>query len=153
MSHIDLSTHGAMPMNIINNLSWSEVRPSQIHGNGVFATEEIRRGWIIGRLDGQVMLWRDYIALFDGDQERQADRTVLSTQHVQVRGLKTQFAFINHSADPNCAISIHGQHVYFHSIRDIKAGEELTRDYRAEPTPASYQEAQGDWMNVEAVSR
>ncbi len=45
---------------IINNISFSQIRKSEIHGWGLFATSNIKKETILGVLDGQVMLWDDY---------------------------------------------------------------------------------------------
>ena len=37
---------------------------------------------------------------------------------------------INHSCDPNLASRVVAGHVFYHSIRPIAVGEELTVDYR-----------------------
>ena len=40
--------------------------------------------------------------------------------------------FINHSEEPNCYISTNTEERILHSVRPIKAGEELTVYYRFE---------------------
>eukprot|EP00892_Ulva_mutabilis_P012408 jgi/Ulvmu1/953/UM102_0036.1 len=44
-------------------------------------------------------------------------------------GLYAAAAFINHSCDPNCAISFHGSQLQIHAVRPIPAGEALSISY------------------------
>ena len=37
--------------------------------------------------------------------------------------------FLNHSCDPNCETTQHGDRVFISTLRDIAAGEELTYEY------------------------
>ncbi|KAF8821325.1 putative histone lysine methyltransferase, SET [Cardiosporidium cionae] len=85
------------------------LRPSTVHGYGVFAAESIHKGdWII-----------EYVGLVVS--EAVADKR-----------------FINHSCDPNCRPidfgdfedDATGWHVVISALRDIECGEELFYNYR-----------------------
>ncbi len=102
-----------------------EVRPSPVHGTGVFAKEPIRRGEVVAVWGGVVMTEEDikagrakprttaeigeglYLAGEQGD-EYQADD------------------FLNHSCDPNLWME---DEVTLVARRDIASDEEVTIDY------------------------
>jgi uncharacterized protein len=114
-----------------------EVRGSEIHGRGVYATRFIPKETRIIEYVGE---WID---------KEESERRALS-QHG--KSLKTGDAavyiftlskkydidgnvpwntarLINHSCEPNCEAWNIGQRIYIYSLRDIEAGEELTFDY------------------------
>lgn len=114
-----------------------EVRGSEIHGRGVYATTFIPKEERIIEYVGE---WID---------KKESDRRGRS-QHA--KSLKTGDAavyiftlsrnydldgnvpwntarLINHSCDPNCEAWIEGRRIFIHALRDIQPGEELTFDY------------------------
>lgn len=95
-----------------------EARPSPVHGTGVFATEAIGAGELIGRYEGEPteqdgthVLW---VESDDGGWEGIEGTGVLR--------------FLNHSRTPN--VEFDGPDLY--ARRDIAAGEELFFDYGEE---------------------
>ncbi|HWY52066.1 MAG TPA: SET domain-containing protein-lysine N-methyltransferase [Chthoniobacterales bacterium] len=107
-----------------------KVRKSPVHGRGVFATAPIRKGARIIEYAGRRVLWstipedlnesRTYYFGLD-DETKVIDPTV--------GGNKARW--INHSCDPNCeAIEDNRGRVFIEALRDIRAGEELSYDYR-----------------------
>ena len=117
--------------------TYCEVRGSQIHGHGVYATCFIPRETRIIEYLGELI------------DKKMSDRRGRSQQ---ARSLKTGDAavyiftlsknydvdgnvpwntarLINHSCSPNCEAWIEGRRIFIHSLRDIAAGEELTFDY------------------------
>lgn len=114
-----------------------EVRGSDIHGRGVYATRAIPKESRIIEYVGELI-----------DKEESERRGI--SQHS--KSLKTGGAavyiftlskrydidgdvpwntarLINHSCDPNCEAWIVGRKIFIYSLRDIEAGEELTFDY------------------------
>ena len=79
-----------------------ELRPSEIHGYGVFALEDIPAGKMIG---------------LSHIQSPELIRTPLG-------------GYINHSMNPNCIRILEGNRWYLQSIQDIEEGEELTLMYK-----------------------
>jgi SET domain-containing protein len=79
-----------------------KIGTSKIHGMGIFAVEDIKKGTELGIT--HVMVWQSWI------------RTPLG-------------GFINHSEDPNCFIltNLHDRQLY--TIKPIKEGQELTVYY------------------------
>jgi hypothetical protein len=109
----------------------TELRPSSIHGLGVFLLEPVRKGDLIWRFDARI------------DRVYSLDEVASLPEHVQ-RYLRTYSTwneaaglyvlcgdngrFFNHAEDPTTlsnAISFGEDH----AIRDLAAGEELTSDY------------------------
>ena len=79
-----------------------ELRPSEIHGYGVFALEDIPAGMMLG---------------LSHIQSPELIRTPLG-------------GYINHSMNPNCIRILEGNRWYLQSIADISDGEELTLMYK-----------------------
>ena len=79
-----------------------ELRPSEIHGYGVFALEDIPAGEMLG---------------LSHIQSPELIRTPLG-------------GYINHSMNPNCIRILEGNRWYLQSIQDIEDGEELTLMYK-----------------------
>ena len=88
------------------------VRPSVIHGSGLFATQAIAAGTIIGLLegrptsvDGPHVLWLD-----------------------EQRGIEVtnDMRYINHDDEPNAC---YYDDLTVVALRDIEPGEEITHDY------------------------
>ena len=79
-----------------------ELRPSEIHGYGVFALEDIPAGQMLGM------------------------------SHINAPELiRTPLGgYINHSMNPNCIRISEGNRWYLQSIQDIEEGEELTLMYK-----------------------
>ena len=78
------------------------LRPSEIHGYGVFALEDIPAGKVLG---------------LSHIQSPELIRTPLG-------------GYINHSMNPNCIRILEGNRWYLQSIQDIEEGEEITLMYK-----------------------
>jgi len=112
-----------------------EVRPSAVHGIGVFAREAVRRGAVVWQFDPGVDTRHPASWL-----ERQPEHVrrfvdvygVLSLDKTQLSIPGDQTLFINHSSTPNLAprdeVVVNGDGVVV-AARDIGIGEELTVDY------------------------
>ena len=118
----------------------SEVRPSPIHGTGVFAARDIAAGEEIVWYDGAL------ITHAEADARPDTGHTFLFTLNewwVVDAGVDgTDARFINHSCDPNCEPwgveddaddpDPARERIVIQSLRDIRKGEELTYDYQIE---------------------
>lgn len=107
----------------------AELRPSAIHGEGVHLLEDVSRGTIIANIflsgDVHMATEEEIVAMWRDNPE-----TILVTARLNgayfIYGKEVDAeCYLNHSDTPN-AINTHGQTI---SLRDIKAGEELTIDY------------------------
>lgn len=111
------------------------VRRSKIHGTGVFAACDIKKGTRISEYVG------DRISHAEADR-RYADKadddnhTFLFTVDNRIvidGGVGGNDAkYINHSCDPNCETVIDARRVFIEAIRDIRKGDELGYDYLIE---------------------
>ena len=114
-----------------------EVRGSEIHGRGVYATQDIPQeteiieyvGEPINKEVSEDRAWEQYarheehgdaaVYIFTLDDKWDIDGNVpWNTARL-----------INHSCEPNCEAWIVGRKIYIYSLRDIKKGEELSFDY------------------------
>ena len=110
------------------------VRKSPIHGRGVFATRDIRKGTRVIEYRGQRTTWDVAVERPASDPENPqhtfffetSDGTVIDAN---VRGNAARW--INHSCDANCeSFEDEDGRVYIDARRAIRAGDELTYDYR-----------------------
>jgi len=110
------------------------VRNSPIHGRGVFATRTIRKGTRIIEYRGQRTSWDVALERPASDPDNPhhtfffetSDGTVIDAG---VRGNAARW--INHSCDANCeSYEDDDGRVYIDARRLIRAGDEITYDYR-----------------------
>ncbi|MBX3713839.1 MAG: SET domain-containing protein-lysine N-methyltransferase [Lysobacter sp.] len=114
-------------------------RLSNIHGNGVFADEPIRKGERIVRYKGKLRTHDEVDRLY-GELEENGHTFLftLNDRYVIDANEDGNVArWLNHSCDPNCESVIeendkgkpHKDKVFIEAIRNIKPGEELTYNY------------------------
>ncbi len=115
---------------------------SDIHGVGCFTAEDIKAGQIV---------WK-----FDPVLDVEIDETLISTYPEAIRSFLNMYAYgqhdggkktfilcgdharhMNHSENPNLVEAGDGN-AYNIAARDIKSGEELTCDYNAFDTDATF---------------
>jgi len=110
------------------------VRNSAIHGRGVFATEKIRKGTVILEYKGKRSSVKQALARPDSDPDDPAHTFLFELDDgnvidASVRGNAARW--INHSCAPNCKpYEYTDGRVYIEARRKIRAGEELTYNYR-----------------------
>jgi len=114
-------------------------RLSPIHGNGVFATELIKKGERIVRYKGKLRTHDEVDEQYgDEDEDGHTFLFTLNDDYVVDANVGGNIArWINHSCKPNCESEIeenangksHKDKVFIHAIRDIRPGEELTYNY------------------------
>ena len=117
--------------------SYCEVRGSEIHGSGVYATSQITKETKIIEYVGELI-----------DKETSEKRGVSQQEKSLKTGDAAVYIFtlsrkydidgnvpwntarlINHSCAPNCEAWIEGRKIFIHALTDISKGEELTFDY------------------------
>ncbi len=116
-----------------------EARLSPIHGNGVFATQAIKKGERIIRYKGTLRTHDEVDEEYGGDDENgHTFLFTLNDEYVLDANVSGNVArWINHSCDPNCESEVeeddkdrrHKDKVYILALRDIRPGEELTYNY------------------------
>ncbi len=113
-----------------------EVRPSSIHGLGVFATQPIARGTRIIEYLGE-RLTADEVERRYADDTGEPGHTFLfrvsEDTYVDAARAGNDARFINHSCAPNCEAEVVDERVYITALTDIEPGAELTYDYALEP--------------------
>ena len=123
---------------VIDNLKYSVIRPSQIHGHGLFATDSIPDGIALGYLDGQ---------LIPESLHRKMNLTLewnaVSENVLLVRPYRTKYSYINHSRTPNLKLVADPLRVV--TKRAVFKGEELTLDYREEKLSKEYIDKKGKY--------
>ena len=103
------------------------VRPSRIHGKGLFATARIPRRMKLGELSGVLRPIRE------ANRDHQK-RKVIKLVEVDNRWALdctdgNHFSQLNHSCQANCYLRIINRRVEVYSRGAIRAGAELTVDY------------------------
>ncbi len=101
-----------------------EVKPSRIHGKGVFAAVDFKAGDRILRRDESRLVTEEN-PLREREQEYHCDWLADG----RVVYLPEPERYINHSCDPNVYLKEIGDRKYHVALRDITATEETTHDY------------------------
>jgi len=109
------------------------VRTSRIHGRGVYAGRQLKKGERIVEYKGEVISWReaDRRPPSDPDDPNHTFFFALDDHRkvidANVGGNAARW--INHSCKPNCETTEDEGRVFIEALRDIRAGEELSYDY------------------------
>jgi len=101
-----------------------KVDKSNIEGQGVFATENIKKGMVIGdayNIVGQV-----------NDKYIAGDITILGLMH-------------NHSLTPTARPELYNDTIYFEAIKNIQKGTEITCDYNEYDNVLNIEKPQEEW--------
>jgi uncharacterized protein len=110
-----------------------EVRRSNVHGLGAFATRRIPKGTRIIEYTGERVPHEEADRRYE-DKDANDSHTflfIVDSRTVIDAGVDGNDArFFNHSCDPNCESVIESRRVYIEAIRDIEPGVELTYDYQ-----------------------
>ncbi len=105
----------------------ARIKKSPIHGKGLFAVRQIKKGEIVAIKGGHIMNEREL-----KESEALYEMTFFQIEEGFYIGarekseVKHNKLFMNHSCDPN--VGYRGQ-IVFVAMREIKAGEELTFDW------------------------
>lgn len=108
------------------------MRRSDVHGNGVFAVDDLAEGETLIEYKGEVISWKEALRRHPHDPT-QPNHTFYF--HIDdgrvidgnVNGNAARW--INHSCEPNCEADEVNGRVYIKALRNIAAGEELNYDY------------------------
>lgn len=104
-----------------------EIRPSPLHGKGMFAIGPIREGEVVAIWGGKYFVSKDKveIAKQGGKKVQQIDDDVFEVFTREEADSDPTY-FMNHSCNPNVWMQ---NEVTLIARRDIDTGEELTADY------------------------
>ncbi|MDM0014151.1 SET domain-containing protein-lysine N-methyltransferase [Variovorax sp. J22P168] len=109
-----------------------QTRRSSVHGNGVFAVQDIAEGETLIEYKGEVINWEEALRRHPHDPSQphhtfyfhiDEDRVIDGN----VNGNAARW--INHSCDPSCEADEQGGRIFIKALRNIAAGEELSYDY------------------------
>lgn len=116
-----------------------QVRRSKIHGSGVFAAADIKKGEFIIEYKGLLRSHQDVDAAYeDEDETGHTFLFTLNDEYVLDANIDGNEArWINHSCSPNCESSHledpsgdpRKDRIVIEALRRIKAGEELSYNY------------------------
>ncbi len=118
-------------MKQVDEAAGLEVRKSKIYGRGCFALIDFPRRRKIATYAGELV--RGQRKIMQRVDNQQAIKVIWLTDYVAIDGAVggNQTAFINHSCDPNAYMRrVPGEKIVFFARRDIKAGDEITINYR-----------------------
>ena len=107
-----------------------EVRPSEIHGNGIFATRPILKNELVTFYDGEHVDWQHARTLADPSYVRG-----VAHGYTAIDGLRTPQrsrgagSFCNHSDRPNALFWVRDDVVWIKAARDIEPGAEVLVSY------------------------
>ena len=127
---------------IVDNIPDTEIRPSALHGNGLFTTRAFQEGEIIATLDGQVISWDSYNQIKkvcpygDDNNDLFMEWNALTSDTLLLRPFRTKYSFINHGRAANIQ-RIDGP-LRLMTTQAIAAHTELLIDYRKEPLNSEY---------------
>ncbi|GAA4650365.1 hypothetical protein GCM10023116_26480 [Kistimonas scapharcae] len=113
-----------------------KIKPSTIHGNGLFADEPVKAGSTVyqGNAELDLIISEEtFSALTTREQQFISQYGAHSSLDDQWHLPHDHIRFCNHSNNPNLKLSYpdknsHSCHIV--AVRDIAAGEELLQDYR-----------------------
>jgi SET domain-containing protein len=110
-----------------------EVRHSRVHGHGVFAPRQIRKGTHIIEYLGEHVSPELADARYAGKHAQDGHTFLFTVDNKTVidAGVDGNEArFVNHGCDPNCQTVQIGRRIFIEALRTIRPGEELAYDYR-----------------------
>ena len=99
-----------MPKNTI-------IRPSPIHGKGLFALRSFRRGEAIEAIEGEIVLYES------------KSRFAIALTMRRWLILTNKVKYVNASSHPN--VKFDSRHWRLVATRDIEIGDELTSEYQS----------------------
>src|SRR5436190_13658820 len=104
-----------------------EVKPSGIHGTGIFAREGIPEETRILEYVGERISKKESLR-----RRKENNFFVFTvTNKFDIDGAVdwNPARFINHSCAPNCEARMEEERIWIYAVRDLRAGEELTFNY------------------------
>jgi SET domain-containing protein len=114
-----------------------EVRNSEIHGRGVYASTFIPKetriieyiGELIGKDESEKRALKQHARSVDSGDAAVYIFTLSKNYDIDGNVPWNTARLINHSCNPNCEAWIVGRKIFIYSLRDIQKGEELSFDY------------------------
>ena len=110
-----------------------QVRDSEVHGRGVFATRRIEKGERIIEYLGERVSHDEADRRYEMKDENDSHTFLFIVDSKTVIDAGTDgndARFFNHSCDPNCESVVEKRRVFIEALRAIEPGEEMTYDYQ-----------------------
>ncbi len=115
------------------------VKKSRVHGNGVFAKKDIKKGSKIIEYVGRKISKAESDKIYEEQYKKHKDNPD-ENGAVYIFELDDKYdidgnvdwniaKYINHSCDPNAEAEIIDGHIWIVAIKDIKKDEEITYNY------------------------
>ena len=162
------------PQSVKQVNAFCEVRQSAIHGRGVFASRQIRKGTriiqYIGELIDKEESNRRGLELFEESQKTGGASVYIFdlNEEWDLDGNKeyNNARLINHSCEPNAEMVNEDDELWLYALREIRKGEEITFDYGydlehfldhpcrcGKPSCVGYIVARADWGKLRKLLR
>ncbi|MBT2335932.1 SET domain-containing protein-lysine N-methyltransferase [Variovorax paradoxus] len=109
-----------------------QTRRSTVHGNGVFAVQDLAEGETLIEYKGEVISWKEALRRHPHDPAQPNHTFYFHIDDGRVIDGNVDgnaARWINHSCEPNCEADEVDGRVYIKALRNIAAGEELNYDY------------------------
>tara|TARA_B100001248_G_scaffold261186_1_gene251513 strand:+ start:4431 stop:4967 length:537 start_codon:yes stop_codon:yes gene_type:complete len=133
-----MSNTNSLKADMKNSKALFKIKYSKIHGKGVFARENIKKGIKIIQYIGEKISKKEG----DNRSEKRLKRYLNSNKmgSVYIFELNNRYdidgspiynkaRYINHSCRPNCEVKILNGHIWIYSLKNIKKDDELSYDY------------------------
>jgi SET domain-containing protein len=109
-----------------------QTRRSGVHGNGVFAVQDIAEGETLIEYKGEIISWKEALRRHPHDPTQPQHTFYFHVDDDRVIDGNVDgnaARWINHSCEPNCEADEQKGRVFIKALRNIAAGEELSYDY------------------------
>jgi len=118
-----------VPRNTIDNIPFTYISRSSVHGFGLFAGEVFKENEKIGKVYGQLVNRIDFYNSKKLNKKYKDNRQITESENkLSVKPTKTKCMYINHSRLPN--VKFVGSDII--AISKIRKNEEIFIDYRLE---------------------
>jgi uncharacterized protein len=130
-----LFTHGGqLALSIVSEgVRRIVVKRSAIHGRGAYAARDLPAGEQLIEYRGKIMSWDDAQAKYESDDDVEEGLTYYfdlgDGRVIDGADGGNGSRFINHGCKPNCEAIDDDGRIWIHTLRKIKAGQELLIDY------------------------
>ena len=109
-----------------------QVRPSGVHGKGVFSTATLKKGEVIIEYKGEVIDWQEALRRHPHDPKDPDHTFYFHVDEHNVIDAKyggNAARWINHACTPNCEADEIDGRIFIKALRKIAPGTELFYDY------------------------
>jgi len=111
------------------------VRPSPVHGRGVFANRDICTSELVSEYKGARVRWQDVVQRASWYGKTPGHTFLFDVDDgIVIDGASggNSMRWMNHGCEPNCKAYVLDGRAFIYALRPIKRGEELTIDYGLE---------------------